>query len=214
MKSLDVLYHNVDKKLPMESIFSEFDRFEPVDINVINWENYPYLPDVKFHIFYSDYAIYIKYVVKEKSVLATKCNINDQVFKDSCVEFFVAPGDGLYHNFEFNAIGAFLAGAQEGRGKGSLKSPEKLSIIRTLPSLGTEAFGEKKEETSWTLAVEIPFELFTEKTGKELSGTSMKANFYKCGDETETPHFVTWNNIDTENPDYHRPEYFGVINLK
>jgi len=25
------------------------------------------------------------------------------------------------------------------------------------------------------------------------------------------PHYVTWNPVGTEQPDYHRPEYFGEL---
>ncbi|HPH75320.1 MAG TPA: carbohydrate-binding family 9-like protein, partial [Bacteroidales bacterium] len=24
-------------------------------------------------------------------------------------------------------------------------------------------------------------------------------------------HFVTWNPVGTEKPDYHRPEFFGIL---
>jgi hypothetical protein len=38
---------------------------------------------------------------------------NQQVYEDSCVEFFVAPSnDGIYFNFEFNAIGTILMGRE------------------------------------------------------------------------------------------------------
>ncbi|MBK6284429.1 MAG: hypothetical protein IPF54_18980 [Draconibacterium sp.] len=28
------------------------------------------------------------------------------------------------------------------------------------------------------------------------------------------PHFVTWNPIGTENPDYHCPQYFGKVQFE
>ena len=42
------------------------------------------------------------------------------------------------------------------------------------------------------------------------SGTS-RANFYKYGDILTIPHYVTWNQVGTEKPDYHQPEYFGLL---
>jgi hypothetical protein len=42
---------------------------------------------------------------------------------------------------------------------------------------------------------------------------NITGNFYKCGDETEYPHFGCWNLIASPVPDFHRPEYFGEIVL-
>ena len=49
--------------------------------------------------------------------------------------------------------------------------------------------------------------------GKEdsASGDTIKANFYKCGDETEHLHYGMWSRCETEKPDFHRPEFFGTL---
>ena len=39
----------------------------------------------------------------------------------------------------------------------------------------------------------------------------LKANFYKCGDKLSVPHYLSWNPVTTEKPDFHRPEYFGLL---
>jgi len=36
-------------------------------------------------------------------------------------------------------------------------------------------------------------------------------NFYKCGDETETVHYLAWANLTSEKPDYHRRQDFGKL---
>jgi hypothetical protein len=38
-------------------------------------------------------------------------------------------------------------------------------------------------------------------------------NFYKCADETISPHYLSWNPIDAPAPDFHRPEFFGEIHF-
>ena len=45
------------------------------------------------------------------------------------------------------------------------------------------------------------------------TGRVIRANFYKCGDETPIPHFGMWSPVDNETPDFHRPEYFGKFIL-
>jgi hypothetical protein len=78
-------------------------------------------------------------------------------------------------------------------------------------SLGNEPFAEKSESFSWEMMICIPTQCFAFDKVQRLNGLEAKANFYKCGDETSDPHFVTWNAIDTENPDYHRPEFFAPV---
>lgn len=40
------------------------------------------------------------------------------------------------------------------------------------------------------------------------------ANFYKCGDKLQTPHFLSWNPINLEKPNFHCPEFFGTLNFE
>ncbi|MCK7480493.1 MAG: carbohydrate-binding family 9-like protein [Candidatus Moduliflexus flocculans] len=48
--------------------------------------------------------------------------------------------------------------------------------------------------------------------GREIdAGCRSAANFYKCGDETEFPHYGAWSPVETPAPDFHRPEFFGEI---
>jgi hypothetical protein len=57
----------------------------------------------------------------------------------------------------------------------------------------------------------IPLTVFFHHELKELKGKVFRANFYKCGDKLAVPHYVTWNPVGTVAPDYHRPEYFGLL---
>ncbi|MDE6137165.1 MAG: hypothetical protein K2F97_06800, partial [Muribaculaceae bacterium] len=42
----------------------------------------------------------------------------------------------------------------------------------------------------------------------------MRGNFYKCASATSQPHYLSWNPIDTPEPDFHRPEFFGKLILQ
>ncbi len=46
-----------------------------------------------------------------------------------------------------------------------------------------------------------------------LEGKRIPANFYKCGDKLRTPHFLSWNKIEIEKPDFHRPDFFGELHF-
>ena len=57
----------------------------------------------------------------------------------------------------------------------------------------------------------IPFSLIG--IDKHHIPTSLKANFYKCGDLTAHTHFLSWSPIDAPKPDFHRPDFFGTLEL-
>lgn len=181
-------------------------------IDTINWKGYKYKPDVALSIAYSDHEIFLKYYVKESYFKAEKSETNEMVCEDSCVEFFVSPeDDGLYYNMEFNAIGTCLLGIGTDRASSRRVEPKIISKIRRLTSAGNKPFAEKIGEFAWEITLAIPFEVFFRHQIKDLKGKIFKANFYKCGDKLTVPHYVTWNPVTTENPDYHQPEHFGML---
>jgi len=68
-------------------------------------------PEIKFAIAYNKDCIFLKYYVKEKTIQAKYLKTNDTVYKDSCVEVFVAfNGKKSYYNLEFNCLGTCRAG--------------------------------------------------------------------------------------------------------
>ncbi len=181
-------------------------------IDTINWNEYSYKPEVALAIAYSDNEIFLKYYVTENYFKAEKTETNQMVCEDSCVEFFVSPeDDGIYYNFEFNGIGTCLLGTGTGRENSTKAYPEIISKIRRLTSVGQKPVREKEGKFEWTITVAIPFRVFFHHEVKELKGKTFRANFYKCGDKLTVPHYVTWNPVGTEKPDYHQPKYFGLL---
>jgi len=53
------------------------------------------------------------------------------------------------------------------------------------------------------------FNIFYEKEFVNPQGRLFKANFYKCGDELPLPHYLSWNPIYTETPDFYRPDFLA-----
>ena len=175
----------------------------------VNWPAYPYKPDVQVSGGYTKDELVLKYRVKEKYIRAEYTQINDSVYKDSCVEFFISSGNGFYYNFEFNCIGTVHAGYGKQREGRELLRKEDVSSIRTSSTLGTERIETRQTEEPWELTAAIPFSIFKEETFTNPGGKIFTGNVYKCGDELPVPHFLSWNPIGTQNPDFHRPEYFG-----
>lgn len=181
-------------------------------IKEINWKDFDYKPEVTFSVGYTEKEFLLKYYVTEQYFKAEKTESNQMVCEDSCVEFFVSPcDDGIYYNFEFNGIGTCLLGTGTKRENSTKTDPEIIAKIRRVTSAGKKAVREKRGKFSWTITIAIPADVFFHHRIKELKGQTFRANFYKCGDKLSVPHYVTWNRVETQKPDFHRPEYFGSL---
>ena len=85
--------------------------------------------------------------------------------------------------------------------------------IRRKSTAGKDPISEINGSFSWTLVAAIPWSVFYKHNTGIAEGKLFRANFYKCGDKLKIPHYLTWNPVPTEKPDFHRPEYFGAIRL-
>lgn len=183
-------------------------------IDRVNWPaDYPYKPKADFAIGRSKESLFIHFAVTEEYAHAQYTQDQDPVWQDSCVEFFCRlPEQNFYRHFEFNCIGTCLAYARQSREEGLRPYPEsQLKQIERFASLGKKPLSEMPQATQWELCVKIPFALLDidcEKLPEELY-----ANFYKCADASKKPHYLSWNPIDTEKPDFHRLDFFGTIRL-
>ncbi len=178
----------------------------------VNWSDYIYEPSVNFRIAYGKNAIFIKYCVEEEFVRAENIVDNDMVCEDSCVEFFVSPVcGGIYYNFEFNCIGTCRVGVGTSRSDNLLIDTRIINKIRRVSTLGDKPFTEKKGSFKWELIAVVPLEIFIKHNINELQNKMFQANFYKCGDKLSKPHYLSWNRVETPNPDFHCPEFFGEI---
>lgn len=187
--------------------------FQP--IATVNWMEYPYQPAVRFRMAYTDDALLLHYKVEEASVRAVAAGDNGAVWEDACVEFFSVPaGDGIYYNVECNCAGTLLIGAGATRDNREHAPQEVMDKVQRWSSLGRHPFGERIGTCSWELALVIPYTAFFKHRITGLAGKSIRANFYKCGDKLQTPHFLSWNPIELENPNFHCPEFFGILNME
>lgn len=213
MKKLEIPFIPSLNETNIENAGSILDEFGAnAAIEVLNWsQEYGYKPNTSFRIGRSDEAIFIKYLVNETSLRAAYSEDQSPVHEDSCVEFFCMPeGAEKYTNFEFNCIGTCSASSRKGRSEDVVPFPkEDMLTIERHSSVGKEPFAVKEGTFTWDLTVKIPFKLLG------LDATNLpekiRGNFYKCGDKTNPMHFVSWSPIHTENPDFHRPEFFGEL---
>lgn len=195
----------------LPKLFDE-EKIDFQSIQCVNWAEYSYKPKVGFRIAHTQNSILLHFKVKEASVRARYSEDNGSVWTDSCVEFFSIPaGDGIYYNIECNCIGTILIGAGAERHDREHAPKEVTACVKRWSTLGNKPFEEQIGDTNWEVALIIPYTVFFKHQITSLDGKVVRANFYKCGDELQTPHFLSWNPIGIEKPDFHRPDFFGTL---
>lgn len=193
-----------------------FDSLQKERIAVCDWpEAASYVPDARFAIFHDGENIYIRYSVDEQGTKAEVTTPGGPVYKDSCLECFLLPvaGDSLYYNFEVNCIGTVDFSCRRSRTESTRADDVQRAFVKTESSLGTESFTEKKCEP-YTLTVIINRKAFFRHDIDSFRGKEFKMNVYKCGDDLKVPHFVSWQPIKTEKPDFHRPDFFVPVKFE
>ena len=134
---------------------------------------------------------------------------DDPVCKDSCMEVFLncfpeLPEYG-YINVEMNAAGNMRCGFGTDRHHRYLVREKGLAQPERKITFG---------ESYWQvqcIITESLLEKLYERPCRFAPGHEMRGNFYKCGDETDTPHWGSWSKV--ERLDFHTPEFFGILRI-
>ena len=209
-------------KIPKQNISDYetiFDRIKLLNeaglylsIDKVNWPNdFPKTMSVSVHVAHDNERLYLYYQVEGEELRAVNTKDFQSVWEDSCVEFFVQrKGEKVYRNFEFNVLGVLVASKRESKDSAEELSQETMSSIVRMTTI-QHYYKTNREVSDWTMYAEIPKEAMGFSSDEELSKEAIGANFYKCGDETSEPHFISWNPIDLPKPNFHVPEFFGEL---
>ena len=126
------------------------DRVPSHQVACVNWEEYPYAPEVTFRIAHSDDALAVMFEVEEDHLRAVAMSAKENVWEDSCVEFFVEnPAGEGYFNFEVNCIGTMLAAKRISRTEATLFNAEQMDKIRCFGSLAKAPIDSRGAGQKW-----------------------------------------------------------------
>ena len=190
------------------SVPPSWDTIPNLEVDNILW-----LPDANIRmtqqICYDHGALYVHQYATETYIRAEHHSPLSQVCEDSCMEFFFCPDPASerYFNFEFNPNGCLYLGLCSGHG----------FSVRLQPKDPQELFDVHSSRTAggWEIYYQIPLSfirLFFPNFRLE-PGVIFRANCYKCGDLTTSPHYLAWNPCTAKTPNFHRPCDFGVMQL-
>lgn len=203
-----------DSDFPVPGEPSFWKTIPALKISHYLWLQNDYRPLVEVRLCYSVRNLYVHFDVFEAKIRARFTRFQEPVYRDSCVEFFVDPFPGKklgYLNIETNALGAMLVAIGPDRNRRMPIPQADLEGFEIVSSVKRPISGYHGAEF-WTLAYKLPLRLFEKHYRSRIAaGQIARANFYKCGDETETPHFGAWSPIQSPQPDFHRPEFFGRL---
>lgn len=200
----------VYSKLCFYSDITEFEKECFSRLTSYHWENDPpYRPATYFKMGVVSDSLVATLKCYEENPRAIYINRDDPIYTDSCLEFFVAPVEGRdeYINVEMNSKGTFLS--EFGKGK------YDRVFVRTLTDKAplVEVFkGSDLMGSFWGVTVTLTKDFICELYKiDDFSFTTVKANFYKCGDECEIPHYIAFSPVTTLPPGFHNPECFAIF---
>ncbi|MFD0794897.1 carbohydrate-binding family 9-like protein [Mucilaginibacter litoreus] len=208
MEADSIPYLHSRSLLTAEDAAAILDNCERSELAFAPWHTTGNRPYASFSIAYSNDAIYLKYYVTEDALRAQYSKFNDPVFEDSCVEFFIAfNDDAQYYNLEFNCMGT--SRVQYGAHKtGRIFIPAALlKNIKHQTLIKSKVPGN----VQWELTLCIPKQVFMYHPALSFAHSRARVNFYKCGDGLPVPHFLCWNNIKADVPEFHLSQFFRDV---
>ncbi len=182
-------------------------EIESVNIDNQNWKDF-YNDNSKatFRIAYNGTKVALFYEVWEDELIANTTENNTEVYKDSCVEFFIKGDESYYINFEFSLSCCALVQKGVNRKKREFFENDKINTIQREIS---------RSKKYWNLFTIIDLEEFglipKEKYIQEIS---WKFNAYCCNESSVKPHFLTLFAIKSRHPDFHLPSYFSTLEFE
>lgn len=191
---------------PVEGM-PDWSKIPALTADHVLWEPDPGIV-MQAQLCYDADRIYVRQRAWERDIRAELQDPLSPVCQDSCMEFFFGfARDGRYFNLEINPNGCIyfgFGGKRTERVRLILKDSKRLLSLQT-----------RQETDGWSVTYSLPVS-FLRQFYPELelhSGLRFWANCYKCGDKTLHPHFLSWNAVQSETPDFHRPTDFGEMIL-
>jgi hypothetical protein len=217
-KNYEINKINADLNLGDDFNDGPWANTQPVTLENYMGEKPKHFPSTQVKLLYNNENLFIFFKVHDNFVRYTVSQTNGLVCEDSCVEFFFTPNNqpdtNNYFNIETNCGGTILMHYNDKKASQRKPVDEKLiSRIQIYHSMPAKVNPEIKEPTTWLLQYRLPFEIFSafQNFTRPEPGTIWRANFYKCADKSSMPHWLTWNKVENPFPDFHLPEYFGIL---
>ena len=181
-----------------------------IEIDNARSEN-PHGITARAQICYNDEALLVHLSTAEKNIIARHTDELGSPCNDSCLEFFFCPceGDGRYFNIEFNSNGCLYLGFGSGIN-------DLVRLILGIKKDTVLAPSITKNTDGWEIFYQVPYEFIRRffPDFEAHSGGRIRANCYKCADDSEPPHYLAWS-WDADAPlSFHNTKCFGTMTFE
>ncbi len=162
---------------------------------------------------WDDEYLYVGFTVEDEHITSFYTDRDDPVWREDCVEVFVAPDPDnvpIYFNFEFNALGTILDRTSY-LDQGLEWNADGIRVAVTYEGTLND---DSVPDEGWVAEIAIPFRAFAG-AARHLpprDGDTWRLNLYRLNDESDRQHSV-WSHTGTERPSFHEPERFGVVHF-
>ncbi|HBG26669.1 MAG TPA: hypothetical protein DDX75_06195 [Phycisphaerales bacterium] len=217
--------YKVKKTAGAVKLNGNWDEGQWAKANILEIQNYmgekpKHFPKTQAKLLYDSNNIYVFFKVEDNYVCSAAQQTHGPVWRDSCVEFFFAPDTNqkdVYFNLETNCGGTMYFRYNDLQNDikklVEISDCKKIEVYHSLPKLIQE---EITTPTVWYVSYRLPLSIISKygKIQKPESGVFWNANFYKCADLSSHPHWLTWSPVDYPTPNFHLPQYFGILEFK
>lgn len=177
----------------------EWNDIKPLELKHALW-NTEYTPYTWVKLVYKENdALYVNMFVEELNPKAIYKHPNDPVYKDSCLECFLNVNPehtNNYINIEVNANAVMLMGV----------GPERYVRENIFPDFKPIVY---KNEKGWGYILKVPADFLKLHFGDIAD--EWTCNFFKCGDDCEYEHYLSYSFVDSKIPNFHCPSCFATI---
>lgn len=191
---------------------------EPLKVKL---ENYQWTclvkPQTEASLLMTEQGLHVKFEVQESSPLTTSKVQQEpmlMVCQDSAVELFLAFSDlendqnfkpalehCMYTNIEINSAGICYAKYGHSRKNRTAFSPEQIASLQIKTTI---------QDNKWSCELIVPRSLVKEMAGYDAFDGIFALNLYKISESKEVEHYISFNRIEVDKPNFHLPEFFAL----
>jgi len=162
--------------------------------------------------------LHVRFQCEDRHIYAEFTRPNDPVSRDSCVEFFFAPEPETslwYFNLEISCVGNILFGWGYGRDTLTRAPVDVIGNIEVKHTIPGPTKEESPDDNGWEIEARVSLSELQKVRPypKPQRGTVWRGNFYRCGGKTDE-QFASWMPIDLPTPEYHCPQFFGLLSIE
>lgn len=166
-------------------------------------------------LLWDDKYLYVSYRCEDAHIAGTRTKRDSAVYRDDCVEVFIAPNPKQpdnYFNIEMNVRGAWLDQHHPDGPGVKVKREWNARGVKIAVTIDGTLNDDNDTDRGWILEAAIPFANYAKvaKNTPPKPGDVWSLNLNRLGGKTN-PQYSQWSPSRTKTPQFHAPRDFGRV---